>query len=185
MLENKGNIMDIRIVKTKNSIINAFLELRSKKPIEKITVKELCEKALINKSTFYSHFMDIYALSEYLETQVANEIIASLDHPEYLFSKPEEFNRQLFCAYLSHESLIQILFSGSRSNLLLIRIENSLKEVIFSIRPDYKDNAIANIVFTYGIYGGFYAFEKCRVFGDKTVMEVMGTLNKKLHELLE
>ena len=36
--------MDIRVVKTKNSIINAFLELRSQKAIEKITVKELCEK---------------------------------------------------------------------------------------------------------------------------------------------
>ena len=44
--------MDVRIVKTKNSIINAFLELRSQKNIEKITVKELCEKAMINKSTF-------------------------------------------------------------------------------------------------------------------------------------
>lgn len=41
--------MDKRITKTKRSIINAFLELRSKKAIEKITVKELCEKAEINK----------------------------------------------------------------------------------------------------------------------------------------
>ncbi|MCD7842055.1 MAG: hypothetical protein LUG56_06245 [Lachnospiraceae bacterium] len=45
--------MDIRIKKTKESITNAFLELRSRKPLEKITVKELCEKAMINKSTFY------------------------------------------------------------------------------------------------------------------------------------
>lgn len=177
--------MDIRIAKTKSSIINAFLELRARKTIEKITVKELCEKAIINKSTFYSHFTDIYALSEYMEEQVANEIIQSLEHPEYLFSNPEEFNRQLCCAYLSHESLIKTLFSGSRSNLLLVRIENSLKEIIFSIRPDYKNDATANIVFTYGIYGGYYAFEKCRNFGDNTVMEVMALLNKKLHELLE
>lgn len=49
-------VMDIRVVKTKRSIINSFLEIRSKKAIEKITVKELCEKAEINKSTFYTHF---------------------------------------------------------------------------------------------------------------------------------
>ena len=61
--------MDIRVAKTKKSIINAFLALRSKKAIEKITVKELCEAAEINKSTFYSHFQDIYDLSEFLETQ--------------------------------------------------------------------------------------------------------------------
>ena len=70
--------MDIRIAKTKKGIISAFLELRSKKAIEKITVKALCEKAEINKSTFYTHFKDIYDLSEYLETKIANEIVSSL-----------------------------------------------------------------------------------------------------------
>ena len=38
--------MDIRIEKTKTAIHNTFLELRSRKPLEKITIKELCEKAL-------------------------------------------------------------------------------------------------------------------------------------------
>ncbi|HIT63023.1 MAG TPA: TetR/AcrR family transcriptional regulator, partial [Candidatus Ventrimonas merdavium] len=106
--------MDIRIKKTKNSIINAFLELRAQKSIEKITVKELCEKAMVNKSTFYSHFSDLYALSEYLEIQLTNEILEEIEHPETLFSQPEEFNKQLIYAFLSHERLIQTLFSGSR-----------------------------------------------------------------------
>ena len=47
--------MDLRIVKTKKAIINAFLALRAKRPLEKITVRELCEMAMVNKSTFYSH----------------------------------------------------------------------------------------------------------------------------------
>ncbi len=101
--------MDIRIKKTKNSIINAFLELRAQKSIEKITVKELCEKAMVNKSTFYSHFSDLYALSEYLEIQLTNEILEEIEHPETLFSQPEEFNKQLIYAFLSHERLIQTL----------------------------------------------------------------------------
>ena len=46
--------MDIRIEKTERAIRNAFLELRAAKPLEKITVKELCSLACINKSTFYS-----------------------------------------------------------------------------------------------------------------------------------
>lgn len=46
--------MDLRIERTRRSIINAFIELRSAKNIEKITVKELAEKACINKATFLS-----------------------------------------------------------------------------------------------------------------------------------
>ena len=59
--------MDIRIEKTRQSIINAFIELRSHKELERITIKELCEKAQINKSTFYAHYQDIYHLSDTLE----------------------------------------------------------------------------------------------------------------------
>ena len=62
--------MDIRIEKTKQSIINAFIEIRSRKEVERITVKELCEKARINKSTFYAHYKDIYDLSDLLSSHL-------------------------------------------------------------------------------------------------------------------
>ena len=55
--------MDIRIEKTERAIKNAFLELRSRKPLGKITVKELCSLAAINKSTFYSHY-EIFMLCQ-------------------------------------------------------------------------------------------------------------------------
>lgn len=41
--------MDLRAQRTRRSIINAFIELRALKPLEKITVKELSERALITK----------------------------------------------------------------------------------------------------------------------------------------
>ncbi len=56
--------MDLRTEKTENAIKNAFIQLRAKKALEKITIKELCESARIHKSTFYSHYQDIYELSE-------------------------------------------------------------------------------------------------------------------------
>ena len=76
------NDMDLRIVKTKSLIKNAFLELRKKKPIEKITVKELCQNAQINKSTFYSHYNDIFDLSDTLENEVVDNILSNVQHPE-------------------------------------------------------------------------------------------------------
>lgn len=171
--------MDIRIVKTKNGIINAFLDLRAKKEIEKITVKELCEKAMINKSTFYAHYRDIYDLSESLEGQIADEIIKRLEHPESILTNPQKFNRDLFYAYLSQEHLIKTVFSGSRVNKLLTEIENSMRKIIFELNPEYKEDAAANVILTYNIYGGFYAFRKCRKFGDQEVIDIMGNLNER------
>ena len=79
--------MDIRIEKTKTAIHNTFLELRSKKPLEKITIKELCEKAQINKSTFYSHYRDIYDLSDQLETDVVASVIEAIPNPQNCLEK--------------------------------------------------------------------------------------------------
>ena len=79
--------MDLRITKTKKAIINSFLSIRAKKPLEKISVKELCEMAMINKSTFYSHYGDIYELSDSLENEVVLSVIRSMDHPEFIMER--------------------------------------------------------------------------------------------------
>ena len=91
--------MDLRITKTKKAIINSFLSLRAKKPLEKISVKELCETAMINKSTFYSHYGDIYELSDSLENEVVMSVIDSMDHPEYIVENSGEFTRELLFGY--------------------------------------------------------------------------------------
>ena len=78
--------MDLRIEKTRCAIRNAFLQLRSKKPLEKITVKELSELANINKATFYLHYHDIYDLSESLERDVVRECLHGIEQPENIFT---------------------------------------------------------------------------------------------------
>ena len=57
--------------KTRNLIKKAFAELiNEKKELSKITVTELVKKAEITRSTFYTHYDDIYeVVNEYqLET---------------------------------------------------------------------------------------------------------------------
>ena len=68
--------MDLRTKKTLSSIRNTFIELRSKKPLSKITVKELTEKALISKPTFYLHYKDIYDLADSMENEIIDNIIS-------------------------------------------------------------------------------------------------------------
>ena len=76
--------MDLREKKTKRSIKNAFIKLRSSKPLERITIKELVALAEISKATFYLHYKDIYDLSDYLQKELIQNILQSLEHPELL-----------------------------------------------------------------------------------------------------
>lgn len=49
---------DKRVVKTKRDLRNALSALIKSKPYEKITVCDICQEAVINRMTFYKHYMD-------------------------------------------------------------------------------------------------------------------------------
>lgn len=177
--------MDIRVEKTKKSITNAFLELRSQKPIEKITVKELCAKAMVNKSTFYSYYADIYELSEILEEEVVRLVMANVPEPDSWITNPKEFTHNLFLAYMSQDSLVHILFSGSRSNLLIEKIKKSLQDVVFKSYPQYRDDFTSNFLLTYCIYGGYYSFLEFRGGDERKAVEMEGVISEHLMELVQ
>jgi AcrR family transcriptional regulator len=56
--------LDLRVVKTKRNIRDTFIQLMKEKEFDDITVRELFERAMINRSTFYQHYADKYALAE-------------------------------------------------------------------------------------------------------------------------
>lgn len=168
--------MDLRQQKTRRSIINAFLALRSEKPIEKITVRELTERAEIHKATFYLHYHDIFELSEALECEVIDDVFNGLSDPLRIMTDPARFNEELYCLLMAHESLMGILFSGSRAGLFAMRLEKRIKDYIFEIRPEYKDNLEMNVIFTYLIQGGYQAYMQYRNADAKAVMLVINTL---------
>lgn len=62
---------DRRVKYTKQAIRNSFLNLLSEKPMDKISVTEICRDADINRGTFYSHYTDPYELKTRLEAELA------------------------------------------------------------------------------------------------------------------
>jgi len=71
-MDNK--ITDRRIRKTKKLLREALTELMSEKRLENITIKNLTEKADLNRGTFYLHYHDIYDLLAQSEDEVLEEI---------------------------------------------------------------------------------------------------------------
>ncbi|MBD8135830.1 TetR/AcrR family transcriptional regulator [Peribacillus frigoritolerans] len=54
--------MDLRVIRTKNAIRAALVELIEEKGFETITVKDITTKAKINRGTFYAHYQDKFDL---------------------------------------------------------------------------------------------------------------------------
>ena len=69
---------DHRVRVTKTLIRKAFTELLTKKPIQSISIKELCELAGINRGTFYAHYQDIYDLRQKIEDEMYHDVQRTL-----------------------------------------------------------------------------------------------------------
>ena len=53
---------DLRIQKTRRDLRKSILNLLREKPLEKISVTEICDNAMINRMTFYKYYEDKFIL---------------------------------------------------------------------------------------------------------------------------
>ncbi|PZX01623.1 TetR family transcriptional regulator [Psychrobacillus insolitus] len=79
----QNNNTDLRIIRTKESIRVALVELIEEKGFEAITVKDITTRAKINRGTFYAHYQDKYDLMTKSEEEIMLEIskIAKQNYP--------------------------------------------------------------------------------------------------------
>lgn len=62
-------------IRSRKMIRHAFVELVLEKELEKITVKNIVEKAEISRGTFYAHYSDIYAVIEEIENEIMENMV--------------------------------------------------------------------------------------------------------------
>lgn len=75
--------LDPRILRTRRMIIQAFFDLLAEKSIDKMSVKDIAEKAQINRATFYYHFRDKDALLTFaLEDQLMTHVLKPFETME-------------------------------------------------------------------------------------------------------
>ena len=147
--------MDLREVKTRRAIYNAFMKLRSENPLESIKIKELIEEAEISKATFYLHYKDIYDLSDQLQKELIDEILRCVSDPALFLTSPRQSFKELLKEFHKQHTRVSILFSGSQEMRLADLFECEMKNAIFRSRPELKDDLETNIRLSYQIFGAF------------------------------
>lgn len=90
---------DIRTTVTKTILKNSLLELMRTTDFSKITIKDICLRSGVSRSTFYSHYEDIYALLADYEKDLFSSF-----HLEEYFSRLDtdpRFGRQILINILT------------------------------------------------------------------------------------
>jgi AcrR family transcriptional regulator len=59
---------DLRVLRTRKMLQKALIELTSEKGFANVTIRDITERAMVNRSTFYRHYLDKYdLLGQYLD----------------------------------------------------------------------------------------------------------------------
>lgn len=69
--------MDRRIQKSKDAIIEAFIDLMTEKDFDQITINEIADRANVNRGTVYLHYTDKYDLLEQCIETNLNQLFES------------------------------------------------------------------------------------------------------------
>jgi AcrR family transcriptional regulator len=63
-MQNSEHVEDLRVQRTRKMIEEALLQLTVEKGFAAVTVRDITERAMVNRSTFYRHYLDKFDLLE-------------------------------------------------------------------------------------------------------------------------
>jgi AcrR family transcriptional regulator len=69
---------DLRVRRTRKMLQNALMEATIQRGFESVTVQDICDRAMVNRATFYRHYADKYDLID----QFMKEIYDMLDQAQ-------------------------------------------------------------------------------------------------------
>ena len=116
-----GEKSDRRVKYTKMMLRQSLLELMKDRPVSKITVKDICALADINRGTFYAHYADPEDLLRQIENELYEEILRSLDGAIRADTVPKVL-LEIFTAIERNGDLCRSLFSETGDKAFLRRI---------------------------------------------------------------
>lgn len=118
---------DLRVKRTRKLLYQALLSLLNQHSFNSISVKEICEEAMVHRATFYTHFNDKYDLLAYSLNQIAEEF-------HFTESNIEEIHLKLFTVAIKYKRLFSQLMLEEKDSLrYVIR-----KEMTTGMKQDIK-----------------------------------------------
>ena len=109
-------------------IRQAFLELLSEKPMEKITVVDIVERCDLSRNTFYAHYQDTYAVLEEFQQEALESMNDALNEAvaNRVFDDPLPFLRRVAEYIEDNKDSYRILLGVSSHRAFMDKMRDTL-----------------------------------------------------------
>ena len=140
--------------KTRKNIEDAFIRLYAKRPIEKITMKNIADEAKTTRGTVYRYYEDIYDILETIEEKYFLLLGRNIDEiAKYLIEgklSGECFEK--YETYAENLEYLKVIFSYGKSSLPK-RFEEETKKAIRKKLGVKEDNDEFEFILEYFVCG--------------------------------
>lgn len=155
-MENKESR---RVTMTKMLLKTALIELMQEKPFQQITIKELCEQADLNRTTFYLHYADQSAVLREIEDEATQKTIEYMKHASPSDGTVDLIER--FLNYVKENPMLfrTLLLSGERASFKPEFIASTLSEIRTNL-PYYGDELHTKYVITFLMEGSAHVISE-------------------------
>lgn len=125
--------LDLRIEKTYLALHNSFTALLEEKHFEDFTVNELCDRAMIRRTTFYKHFADKYEYFSFYMKEVCAEFQDQLP-PDIMSDSVNDYFlymcRELLRFIDKHEKLVKNVMN---STMLPVLMDSLMAQIMYDV----------------------------------------------------
>lgn len=137
---------DLRTKRTYILLKNALFDLLSKKSFDEIKVNDICETAMVHRTTFYSHFSDKYDLADYCIKDIENELKEKINKKTY--SNIQEFYSNLITDLLdyigNHKELFQNMLKHNYDTDIISIFKNTCTSFIYEMLVKEEKKGISH-----------------------------------------
>lgn len=136
------NKEDLRIIRTRKLLSNTLLDMMEEESIEKISVIDLCNRAMVNRATFYAHFEDKYHLLAFALEELKDELYEKFTKETKLTTPIETISSLMMMAidfFFDKHNHIANIIRNNRNGKVVSTIQDSIAHSIKYQLSKYKD----------------------------------------------
>ncbi|MDE6583224.1 MAG: TetR/AcrR family transcriptional regulator [Clostridia bacterium] len=139
---------------TRKILKETFLELLQKKPLNKISVTEICESADLNRSTFYAHYMTVDELLQDIQDEILANIPKVYDSNDFSTNKVvKATDLENFFSYVKDNAFhFKILLLNSENNAFCESLKKEIMDYYISLDNGYLNDE-KKFRFVYSVNG--------------------------------
>lgn len=116
----KSDKEDLRVFRTRKLLCVALMDLLQTTSFDKISVNDLCEKAMIHRATFYNHFSDKNDLLNYAIDDLQEELFEKSIENETYNSQKEMYMALVECVIdfmIDNKHKLSLIFKNNTGKL--------------------------------------------------------------------